>query len=65
MVDKFQDGPTIEGPLQAFLQPGSPLIFQRGEEGVAIVDRVDVDANTIWLRALPPGIKPGDFIRGG
>lgn len=67
-TSKFRDGPVIEGPLEAFLQPGSTVIFERdGDvcEGTMTIDHIDVATNTIWFTtALPAGIQSGDKVRG-
>jgi hypothetical protein len=66
MASKFEDGPTIEGPIEAFLKPGMKPYLQRGlerSEGTVTISHVDVENKTLWFsNPLPQGIKRGDFI---
>jgi len=55
-ASKFTDGPTVEGRLEDFFQPGfaAPTFGDDGKiSGTVVVTKVDEKTNTIWLTSTP------------
>ena len=58
MIPSDFDAYTVEGPLEAFFQPGHESSdFSEHAEGKicgsVIVDRIDTASNTIWFAPAP------------
>lgn len=45
------DGPTIEGPLEAFFQPGDTWKSDGTYNGKLTITHIDRETNTIWLES--------------